>query len=650
MKIQDNAPEAYVSKGVQETHQASIAMTKEVFNILVKGIYKNPYLAVVREYVCNGRDGQVEAGINTPLEIHLPTSLEPWFAVKDNGVGMSKEMVTKTFMELGNSTKRERNDLIGAKGIGSKSFFSISDSFSVNSIFDGVKTSYSIYMNKGIPDIAVLHQNETSEPNGVEVKCAIPSNRISDINKAAISFFSLFDYPYNLNVASIEDKIKYPEVAFEKEIDGFLVEILAETDSELSDKVIMGGVGYDSNFLEYHSSEEYLVTVPIGAVDISPGREYTEENDNPEFVAKLKQVTELAKEQYYAEILSGLEGLTTISEVINYYKNQTNKAKVLLYNIYIKEYQNLDNVTSYKSRLKGWKHEFCGRNAAIEFTEVLGGNAVFMVKDKGSRLRERSERLKDKLGVEVVYAVDYQFKLLSEQFFSELVYFASDIELESDKPKVRQKSSGVRASHKGHVVHCVTKNKLVKDRITKEEFKEIEYYLVKSSYSTSNSVYVEGYLYIENYGPQMVQDCNVDKVYLLTERQTLWAKNAKLFVPEIKKELKKSLVDSSLLDQGYNSHAEDINQLRAVKGIPGRIKLKDRAVVPKWVKNYFNDEVSSYRSKAFDIVANMKKEYYKEKEDLLLSAPVLKFVDENDWQKKEVKDYIKFSGGKKYAK
>lgn len=187
MIIERNEKKVEVSTNVKR-YQAGIAINAETFSILIDGIYEDKILAACREPLFNAVDAHTEAGCrDKPIIIHSPTDLEPWYSVKDGGIGMDFDMVTQTFMMLGSSTKRESNDLIGAKGIGSKAPFTVTDMFSVISIKDGTKTVYSVHKDQGIPEVVPLHESKTIEENGVEIKFNVDPAETEKYRRAIIS-------------------------------------------------------------------------------------------------------------------------------------------------------------------------------------------------------------------------------------------------------------------------------------------------------------------------------------------------------------------------------------------------------------------------------------------------------------------------------
>ena len=176
MAIINSAPvnEAVLSN-VGEIGEFRIRNSAKAFNILSSGLYANKIKAIIRELSCNAVDSHIAAGKQeTPFDVHLPNQLEPWFAIRDYGTGLTHEQVTNIYTTYFESTKTASNEFIGALGLGSKSPFSYTDNFTVTAIKDGVKGIYTAFINEaGVPSIALMMTEDTTEPAGVEVKFSV---------------------------------------------------------------------------------------------------------------------------------------------------------------------------------------------------------------------------------------------------------------------------------------------------------------------------------------------------------------------------------------------------------------------------------------------------------------------------------------------
>lgn len=174
MKVETATHEIILSN-VGTTGEFKIRNSAKAFNILSSGLYSNKIRAIIRELSCNAVDSHVGAGKpDVPFEVHLPTILEPWFAVRDFGLGLDNDQVVNVYTTYFESTKTDSNDFIGALGLGSKSPFSYTDNFTVTAIKNGIQRIYSAFINEaGVPSIAEMGEQLTDEGNGVEVKFSV---------------------------------------------------------------------------------------------------------------------------------------------------------------------------------------------------------------------------------------------------------------------------------------------------------------------------------------------------------------------------------------------------------------------------------------------------------------------------------------------
>jgi hypothetical protein len=178
--IINNAPthEAVLSN-VGEIGEFRIRNSAKAFNILSSGLYANKIRAIIRELSCNAVDSHTAAGKQeVPFDVHLPNQLDPTFSIRDYGTGLTHEQVQSIYTTYFESTKTESNAFIGALGLGSKSPFSYTDNFTVTAIKDGKRNVYSAFINgEGVPSIVLMHSEDSTDPNGVEVKFAVDNYR-----------------------------------------------------------------------------------------------------------------------------------------------------------------------------------------------------------------------------------------------------------------------------------------------------------------------------------------------------------------------------------------------------------------------------------------------------------------------------------------
>lgn len=170
-----------------------IKASARAFQIL-SGFYSEPILAIPRELGANAWDSHVKAkNTGQPFEVHAPNELEPWFSIRDFGVGLSPEQIENIYTTYFESTKTGDNDSDGCMGLGSKTPFNYTQNFTVVSWWGGKRNVYSCFIDdKGSPNILQMNSEYSSEPNGLQVKFSVKHGDINSfvekITKAYESF------------------------------------------------------------------------------------------------------------------------------------------------------------------------------------------------------------------------------------------------------------------------------------------------------------------------------------------------------------------------------------------------------------------------------------------------------------------------------
>ena len=161
---------------------SDVSLVMEVLSTL----YKHSVRTLVQEYICNGRDAMREAGTwgKVGMKVGVPNNFEPTFKVRDYGVGISPDRMANIFVNYGSSTKRNTNTQTGGFGIGAKSAFSYTDSFTVVSYYNGIKYTYLCYMTKEKGGCDLLNQEPTKEKNGVEISVPVKRESLGEFRDA----------------------------------------------------------------------------------------------------------------------------------------------------------------------------------------------------------------------------------------------------------------------------------------------------------------------------------------------------------------------------------------------------------------------------------------------------------------------------------
>jgi hypothetical protein len=244
MKL-DVAVNEVVLSNVGTTGEFRIRNSAKAFKILSDGLYSNKIRAIIRELSCNAVDSHVGAGkADIPFEVHLPTVLEPWFSVRDFGLGLDGDQVVNIYTTYFESTKTDSNAFIGALGLGSKSPFSYTENFTVTAIKNGVQRIYSAFINEvGVPSIAEMSEELTDEGNGVEVKFSVTDKYdYQSFRNEAHAVFKWFEHkPTITGVAEFEHRS--PQYKEKNVVPGVHV----GTDDHSSSTAIMGNIAYPLN-------------------------------------------------------------------------------------------------------------------------------------------------------------------------------------------------------------------------------------------------------------------------------------------------------------------------------------------------------------------------------------------------------------------
>lgn len=201
MRLQSEARTVEMDGFTGKKKAYTIESSAMMFKILSDKLYSDKILAVIREYGCNAFDAHVMAGTqDKPFDVHLPNNFEPYFFIRDYGTGLSEEEVYDIYTTYGKSTKSDRNDQIGALGLGSKSAFAYVDQFVVQSWHGGMLKTYNAFMDEsGEPNIIKMSEEDSTEPNGVKVQLMAKTEDISSFADRAKKVFHRFPVLPNLS-------------------------------------------------------------------------------------------------------------------------------------------------------------------------------------------------------------------------------------------------------------------------------------------------------------------------------------------------------------------------------------------------------------------------------------------------------------------
>lgn len=179
--------------------------------ILRDTLYTDKILAVLREYSANAWDAHRMVGKgDVPIKVVLPSEIEPTLIIRDYGPGLSPEDVFQVYTQYGASTKRSSDQAVGMLGIGSKSGFAYSDSFTISSFHKGVKSTYVAVLDKTNEGVmTLLDRQPCGEETGVEVLIPVQPKDISIFIDKAKGLFRFFTPKPDINTQiQTDDEVK----------------------------------------------------------------------------------------------------------------------------------------------------------------------------------------------------------------------------------------------------------------------------------------------------------------------------------------------------------------------------------------------------------------------------------------------------------
>jgi hypothetical protein len=295
------------SGGINNTsREFSIKASPKAFAILSSSIYTDKIGAVIRELCSNAVDAHAMAGKrNVPFEVQLPTSIDPQFAVKDNGLGLSEDDVYDLYSTYFSSNKTNTNDAIGAFGLGSKSPFCYVDGFTIISRHNGTRKTYMASLGEdSCPNVVKVVEDHYIGDNGLEIYMPVKQSDISNFNQKFASIMEFFEPKPTTNITVSYTKANY---IVRTEAYG-----IRHDNYNSVARVIQGGVAYpcSSHDVGIHRSVDMFV--PIGTVEVAASREAL--SLTPKTIEALKLAYGKAKENFFEESKNKVDACETLMD------------------------------------------------------------------------------------------------------------------------------------------------------------------------------------------------------------------------------------------------------------------------------------------------------------------------------------------------
>lgn len=259
-----------------ETVGFQIKASAKAFKILSSNLYQDKPRAILRELGCNALDAHVaNSNPDEPFIVKLPNRMNEELMIQDFGPGLSHEAMSSLYVTFFDSDKTATNDLVGGLGLGSKSPFSYTDSFTVTSNHDGMSRVYAAFINEEeSPAITLISETKMGEDDRTGLKIQIPVKHADarEFAHAAKTVFSHFPVKPEIGI-----EIEEPD--YNHTIGNARIKTHRWNNRS---KVIMGPVAYTlhSDHLPDHVRRRYQhilgdidFVVPIGELSIAASRE-----------------------------------------------------------------------------------------------------------------------------------------------------------------------------------------------------------------------------------------------------------------------------------------------------------------------------------------------------------------------------------------
>lgn len=282
-----------------------------MFRILSDSMYRDKILAVIREYRNNAIDAHVETGQTKPVDIHLPTNIEPWFEVKDYGTGLSPDEIVSLFTTYGASDKRTGDAItqIGGFGLGSKAAFAYTDQFTVSSRYNGKQHTYVCVIENGFPKVTHAGTVPTKEPNGLTVTLAVNISDVSTFRNRYERIRTWCDVVDNVNIP-----ITVPEQNLVISGTGWCV-LAPVLDGAV---VKLGNVAYRIDWSAIPNSDDDKATfansglvLEFGPKDLSPAPSREDLSYDPMTVGRLRSRLAVVRKELRDNLAKELESCAT---------------------------------------------------------------------------------------------------------------------------------------------------------------------------------------------------------------------------------------------------------------------------------------------------------------------------------------------------
>lgn len=371
MKIATEAGAAPVASATLQSKTFHLNASGAAFTVLSDTLYSRKKHAVLREVGVNALEAHQMVGTpDVPIEVMMPTKLDPTFYIKDFGPGLDNDAVMRLYGGYFESTKSGDNTMAGGFGLGSKSPFALTDSFTVISSHKGMRRVYMAYRLEGLPTIDLRSEQPIPEDDpwqhGISVSFPIKPEDYDDLNAAAADVFQWFDVTPKVMRGTRKVSMAHPDrapgFAFRYSVPAGAVNPMnvGEPPVELTGEVaryalvggdqgvqvVMGPVAYPVSLRELKLPplvttilHEGLPTgivlwLPIGAMQVAPSRESLSYSTTTKayLAAALDQLANLLLEMFHDKLRSAnlVEALAALGDARELFSRTCGKVNAAL--------------------------------------------------------------------------------------------------------------------------------------------------------------------------------------------------------------------------------------------------------------------------------------------------------------------------------
>lgn len=311
MKLATGNKSTVASQGVMGSSGFAISNSAHMFRILSDGLYSDKIAAVLREIGANAMDAHIMAGKgDLPFEVKLPSRLDSTFHIKDFGPGLDDQEVRELYTTYGWSSKQDSNEVTGAFGLGSKSPFAYTDSFSICAVKNGVKRVYTAHKDDEDKPVVSLLSESPADPDwqaGVMVTFPVPPEDVNEFTHKAGLIFRWF----KVKPTILGAKVNVDEPKFGTRGSNFAIGAEAQCD-QLA-RVVMANVAYPLNASRLDNLEDVSkallgchvhLFLATGSVMPTPNREdlQYDKTSRPAIAAALRSAAEEVAREIYNRV------------------------------------------------------------------------------------------------------------------------------------------------------------------------------------------------------------------------------------------------------------------------------------------------------------------------------------------------------------